>query len=97
MHAHRHVGWPVFDAIVDQFRVGPRQLVRVLTDLAHLSIAQVGHVRIIELEVSATELRQSPDLFAVNPPQVGIEIVHVGIGLTVDRCGEEKAATYGRR
>src|SRR5262249_18296891 len=95
MHTHGHVGRTVFDTLVNQFGIGARQLVGVFSDLAHalahFFVAKVGHVRIIELEIGATEIRQSVDLFAVNARQVRIKTVHVGVRLFVYR---RAAATH---
>ena len=52
--------------------------------LAHHRVAQVGEVRVVELDVAAPGLVQGGDLGLVAGGQVGEELLHVGIGVDVD-------------
>ncbi len=81
------VGTPA-DGGVDELGVGVRELVRVVATLdgalPHHRIAQVGEVRVVELDVPATGRVEGVDLGAVHRRQVGEEHLQVGVGVDVD-------------
>ena len=62
VHADRHAGGAPGDRRIDQSRVAAGQLVRIVSALArafaHLFVAQVGEVGVVELQVAAAGVGQ---------------------------------------
>ncbi len=91
---------PAFEGGVDERRVGSRQFVGIVAPLdgalAHDRVAQVGEIRVVELDVAATGRVQGGDLGAIDLGEVVEELVHVGVRLDVDP-GSAAAEVHHRR
>ena len=78
-----------FERLVDQRRVGARQLVGIVATvdraLAHAGVAQVGEVGVVELDVAAPGGVEGGDLVAVDLGEIVEEAVEVGVRLDA-RC-----------
>ena len=74
MYSDSTSGRPIPDRLVDQSSVLLRQCVRVIATptrrLAHVVVAEVGEVGVIELDVGRASVCQSLDLVAVDLRQV---------------------------
>src|SRR5262249_21442911 len=83
MCANRHVCRPIFDAIVDQARIKSRQPVGIFSDFfcafAHLGIAYVGEIDVVNLQVPATDGRQRRNFLAKNPHQISKELLDIWV------------------
>ena len=88
MDRDREVVGTAADGGVDELGVGVRERVGVVAALdgalPHHRIAQVGEVRVVELDVPATGGVQGVDLLAIYRRQIGEEHLEVGVGVDVD-------------
>jgi hypothetical protein len=99
--ADRHPGRALGDRGVDQSRIAPRQLVRIIAagarSRAQLRIAQVRKVGVVELNIGAAGRGERAQLFAVGRGDVGKECLEVRVGLAADRLAPAAEVQHGRR
>ena len=101
MDADRHAGRTVLDRLVDEPRVAAGQLVGIVAAaaraFAQLRIAQIGEVRVIELEIGAAGLPERFDLVAIALGDVRVEALHVRVGVLADGAAPAAEMQHGRR
>ena len=83
-----HVLGCVLDSGVDQGSVLSWESIKVLatssSSLAHVQVAKVGKIGIVELDISASSFAECLDLSSVGGCQILEEVVHVWVGSDVD-------------
>jgi len=88
MRAHRHFGRAIFDTLVDQPRIESGQLVRIFADFcrafAHLGIAEICKIDVVDLQISAADGCESGNFLAKNARQIRKELFHLRIYCPVD-------------
>ena len=88
MYPNAQIRRPPIHHRIDQRRILPRQRVHVLPAArggrAHVGVAQVGEVRVVELDVAAAGFVERVDLLPVDGGEVGEEDVQVGVGVDVN-------------
>src|SRR5690606_30465105 len=102
VNADGHVVRPAGDRIVDQPRVRARQRVDVLAALArafaHLLVAEVREIRVVDLQVAASGRGEIRDLLSEHARDVREKLVHLGIHVRIDRSPSAAEVQHrGRR
>src|ERR1700682_4122559 len=101
MYADRHALRAVRDGGVDQARVSPRQLVRVIAALpcavSHLRVAQIGKGGSVERQVGAPGFAERAYLGAIRGRHIGKEKFEVRIRFAADRVASSTEMQHGRR
>lgn len=90
MNGDSHVLWGILDGRVDQSSILPGKGIKILSSsggsLAHVQIAKVSEVGIVELHVCASGFAQCLDLCPVSCGQILEEVVEVRVGSDIDGC-----------
>ena len=101
VHARGHAGRALRDRRVDELGVAARQLVGIVAALArafaHLLVAQVGEIGIVELQVRAAGRREVGDLVAIRLRHVVVERLEVRIRIAADRAAAAAEMQHRRR
>ena len=99
--ADRHPRGAIGDRRVDEARVAARQFVGIVAArpraLAHLRVAKIGEVRVVELQVAAARGGKRVDLGAVRGGDIGVERLEIGIGVAADRLAATAEVQHRRR
>ena len=89
------------ERLVDVADVGLVLVLGVAADRAHVlalgRVVEVGEARVVELQVGAAQLAETPDLLGVGGGQVRPERVQVGVERLVDRRPAAAVVDHARR
>jgi hypothetical protein len=101
VRTYRHRGRPLGDGGIDEAGVATRELVGIVAaaarTLAHLRIAQIREVRVVELHVGAACCAECLQLRAITCGHVGIEILEIWIRVFADRAAPAAKMQHRRR
>ena len=101
MHGHHHVAGPAGDGGIDQLRIGleqPFHLIAPVLQLCQLfGVAEIGDVRLVQLQVAATGRGEVLDRRGIGGAEVGEEAGHVRIGMGIHRPPPATEMQHGGR